>query len=516
MYRGGPTLDGSSSGNISLPLSVLWKYTSDPTPNNPSSVTVSGGVVYYGCGKRIFAVKADTGAMLWRYPTDAPMSTVINGTPALDAGTLFIGTESGRLLALNAANGNVNWEYDVSGGIGGSPIVDNGVVYFGSGNGKLYAVDAKTGNPMPGWKSGFTAGDEISGAPAVANGFVYAISLDQVLHAISATTGLERWYIRLPASVLHISPVVSGDRLYCASGSNLYCFLAQSGARLWMVTMPADIASTPTINSHGLYVVTTDDKVYAFDPSRGNPLWHAAASLHYDTSAPATVSGRLLFMGTDQGVLYAIDTTTGQIKWSYLINPSALNANQVPTYASIAAPPVVSDNTLFIVSDDGTLTAFTNSANYSSMPPRISDLIPEMGTVINGTPPIKISAKIVDYGSGVDPESVVLSLDGHALPKRPSGFNNQDKPGYHYEMLTGVIKYETPVTQPIRPLADGRHIITVTAKDWAGNSITKSWSFVVDNSLSRQAPEPQNRRNRYPGYPGYPGGSGMPGMPNRR
>ena len=52
------------------------------------------------------------------------------------------------------------------------------------------------------------------------------------------------------------------------------------------------------------------------------------------------------------------------------------------------------------------------------------------------------------------------------------------------------------VAEPMKPLADGRHTVTLQVADWKGNKVEWTWTFVVDNSLppSRtriETPSPQ-------------------------
>ncbi len=58
------------------------------------------------------------------------------------------------------------WSYATSEAISSSPAVANGVVYVGSDDGKVYALDAATGA----FDWSYTTGEATSSSPAVANG----------------------------------------------------------------------------------------------------------------------------------------------------------------------------------------------------------------------------------------------------------------------------------------------------------------------------------------------------------
>ncbi|MGB8253016.1 MAG: PQQ-binding-like beta-propeller repeat protein, partial [Anaerolineaceae bacterium] len=81
------------------------------------------------------------------------------------------------------------WIYEAGGAIWGSPAIDRGVIYFGSDDGCLYAVDLQTRRLR--WK--FPTGDLVRSQPAIWNGIVYFSSDDGFLYALDAVSGAEKW-----------------------------------------------------------------------------------------------------------------------------------------------------------------------------------------------------------------------------------------------------------------------------------------------------------------------------------
>jgi outer membrane protein assembly factor BamB len=79
------------------------------------------------------------------------------------------------LYALDARTGTKLWSFATGNSmIESSPAVANGVVYVGSVDHSLYALDARTGTKL--WS--FATGYYIESSPAVANGVVYVGSED--------------------------------------------------------------------------------------------------------------------------------------------------------------------------------------------------------------------------------------------------------------------------------------------------------------------------------------------------
>jgi eukaryotic-like serine/threonine-protein kinase len=175
---------------------LLWSYDlGNPAKSSPA---VADGRVYFGMG----ALDAATGALLWglpRYSTGASSNAVANGlvylargnvytldarngdtrwkqyfnvpaysSPAVESGTVYVGSSRGGVFALNAATGDEFWNYDSPlGGATSSPTAANGVVYFGGGN-NLYVLNAATGAVL----GRFPLQGTVT-SPAVTHGMVY-------------------------------------------------------------------------------------------------------------------------------------------------------------------------------------------------------------------------------------------------------------------------------------------------------------------------------------------------------
>ncbi len=509
---------------LSLPLSLTWKFTATYDTNNPASPVIAGDTVYYACGERVYALDIESGAMKWKFPQDQPLGTRIRTTPAISDDMLYFGAEDGKLYALNAQTGKGTWLFDTRTSVGSTPTISDGIVYFGASDGHVYAIDTRTGAEVPSWKGGFRAQDEIASAPVVANGIVYVLSLDQVLHAIGAATGKERFSVRLSGTVLRQRPAVFGDYVVAASGATLHCFMARNLTRRWGQMLNTDIIVAPVISNDTIYVVTADSYVAAFDLRTGRVKWRNPPKLDYDVLAAPTIAGDMLIIGTVQGGVYALDASTGAVKWTYQTQPATSSEDAIAKWTNIAATPIAAQGKLFVLSDDGSLSAFDSSV-LDTTPPDVTIVEPKMGVVINGVPPIQFEARIVDEGSGVNPATVRLLIDGEGVVRRRAGKEFEDEPGFKFDLLTATLEYETPEPRTaalVKPLPDGRHTITVVASDWAGNTVNKTWGFTVDNSVAKlPRKKPQNQYDSLGGLGGRGGaggrgGSGGIGGPNDR
>ena len=88
-------------------LNLKWSYPS--TGGTNSSPAVVDGVAYFGSlNNNVYAIKVDTGTLLWSYDTG-----YFNGasSPAVAAGIVYVGSENGNVYALDAAKGDELWSF---------------------------------------------------------------------------------------------------------------------------------------------------------------------------------------------------------------------------------------------------------------------------------------------------------------------------------------------------------------------------------------------------------------------
>jgi PQQ-dependent dehydrogenase (methanol/ethanol family) len=145
-------------------LGLAWSFDLETTRGIEATSIVVDGVMYTtSAWSIVHALDARTGEPLWRYdPSVAKEKArhtccdVVNRGVAVWQGQVFVGALDGRLIALDAATGRVNWEvatvdpalpYTITGAprvIRGKVLIGNGGAEFGV-RGFLSAYDAKTG-----------------------------------------------------------------------------------------------------------------------------------------------------------------------------------------------------------------------------------------------------------------------------------------------------------------------------------------------------------------------------------
>ncbi len=501
----------NSSGKLATPLSVEWKYTGTYFGNNPAAPAIVKDSAYFVTGNHAYAVNLASGALKWRYPADpsASLPALVVVTPTVIGDVVYLGSGDG-LYALNASDGALKWHYTDNGGVTTTPIAYNNAIYFLSGIGRIHAVNTETGDSIGGvWKTGGQLGVDAGGAAiadaGVANGIIYYVTTNEVLHAIDLSTGVQRWYGR-PGTVDRSSvPTVNGESVITANGNSLTAWRSVTGQKRWSVTLNSNAVVPPAVDSEGnTYVVTDNKEIYGISP-RGRGFWAKPATVDYLPLAAPIVTDGLLIVPTANGGVYAFEAATGNLKWRYLLTATSTNINKIPTKINVGASPVASNGGLYVLSDDGALTAFRHDAP-DTLPPIISDLDPEPGDYLNGRAPFHIGAKIADEGSGIDLSTLRFKLDGREIPRYAPGTETSGAEGFSFELDNYTLDYLTHEGEGrSTALRDGHHTATITVKDWKGNTATKNWLFTIDDTAPRKARRPANQNQG--GRPGTSGGN---------
>lgn len=523
VYRGDVQHSGVATEKVAPPLSLLWRFTAGSEPTSSSSPAVVGDTVFYSArgvnqGGVLFAVDTKTGSMRWQTP-ELLNRNVYSTSPLVDGGKVYIGASDGKLYIYDAASGSEVRQFTAGRAVNSAPVINNGVLYFGSNDGVFRAINPETGASI--WRQSLKADDGINSSPIIAGNLIYFTTSNNTVYAVNAATGIAKWSNRLQYRFGPNAAVYADNTLYVPSGPRLHAIQPTSGNLRWSTDFPSDLLFAPVAADGIVYVVADNKQMYAVRSNGRADVWKKPVKLPFRAAASPIISGDVIYVPTNQSVLLAISREDGHILWQYRVEPSSASPSIAPpATTSLTAPVSIANKTLYSVSDDGSLSAYRPDA-VDTTPPLASNMYPPSGVAVNGAPGLIMAVNLQDQGSGLDPDSIKLSLDGKDVNAT-------------YDTATNLVYYRTRATGKIvdPPLSNGRHTLTVVAKDYKGNTLQKDWSFVVDNALPQYrpgatqptAPAAPNRPNRpgggappgggYPGggYPGggYPGG-GYPG-----
>ncbi|MBC7805463.1 MAG: PQQ-binding-like beta-propeller repeat protein [Akkermansiaceae bacterium] len=493
-----PTLGGDSrragvsDEKITPPLSLSWRFTGVPlsaTAAGASAPTVVGNTAYFAAknnvdpnaGAVLFAVDTKNGSRRWVFPNDFGMKdkAVFLTAPVVDKDRVYIGSSDGYLYVLNAQNGNEISKIRTSGSVGGTPIISEGTLYFGSNDNTVYAFDSETFAPSGNWRTPFKAKENINSALISADGYLFFTTADQNVHAITQTTGRAKWSNRLPFKYAPNSLVYADNTLYVPTGPRLFAIQPTSGNTRWTIDLPGEILAPPAASEGVVYIACREAAsqqflMYAIRSSNRRAAWQKPVALPAAPSAAPTIVGDIMYVPTKRGVIVALSKTDGAMLWQYRAQPSANRANvTLPTETAVVSPIAVSDGTIYAVTEDGSLSAFRPDAPDTSAP-LLTGRYPQPAQSIFGGPGMVVTGTVFDPGSGLDTDSIKMTIDGIEVT---TGYNTSLNLAYYQRKSSGK-QVDNSASLP-----NGRHTVTLSAKDYKGNVLNETWSFVVDNNM---------------------------------
>ena len=255
----------------------------------------------------------------------------------------------------NVGGMGLKWSHNTTYSVWGSPTVTDGVAYVATSP-YLYALDTDTGAVRRTYN--FCCEDLLSSDPAVANGIIYVGLFDTGLHALDAKTGTRLWNYPPVARVI-CSPAVANGMVYFNnseddSGDSVFAVDARTGKLIWSSVVESSFSS-PAVADGVVYVGSDDLNVYALDAFTGVKLWSYTTG-DVVRSSPAVANG-VVYVGSFDHNVYALNATTGVKLWSYA------------TGDWVWSSPAVANGVVYVGSYDHNiyaLDAFTGAKIWSS------------------------------------------------------------------------------------------------------------------------------------------------------
>ncbi|HJT86573.1 MAG TPA: PQQ-binding-like beta-propeller repeat protein, partial [Bryobacteraceae bacterium] len=139
-------------------LRVAWSWSLPNGPNEATPLEHDGVLFVHSYGDHVQALDAATGDLLWEYSRQLPQGAAasVKRNLALYGNKLFLGTSDVHLVALDAKTGKVIWDREIADRkegtrLTGGPLAAHGKVIVGTvgrtpGGQFIVALDAETGN----------------------------------------------------------------------------------------------------------------------------------------------------------------------------------------------------------------------------------------------------------------------------------------------------------------------------------------------------------------------------------
>jgi outer membrane protein assembly factor BamB/tRNA A-37 threonylcarbamoyl transferase component Bud32 len=260
----------------------------------------------------------------------------VRGTPTCQDGVLYVGSYDNNLYALNAATGEFIWKFPADGGIVSKPIVSEGTLYVGSEDKRLYAVNLRSGKPN--WS--YSTDGPIRSSPCLAEGHIFIGSDDGYLHAINATSGRRAWRMET-GDPIRSTPLVANDMVYFGVESGDFYCLDFAGVIKWKFKSKRAITSSAIFSQGIVFFGSVDATLYALDAKTGFPIWRYR--LGKPSISTPCLADNYIFTGAADGDIYCLDSRSAKEIWRFT------------TEHQVTGSPVVYKDGLYCGSVDGAI-----------------------------------------------------------------------------------------------------------------------------------------------------------------
>ncbi len=351
--------DRAWSSSIGTGGGYRRKITSQPV--------VAGGRVFTLDSDAVVAsFDAASGGTLWSTATkgDDDRSTNIGGGVAFDNGTVYVATGRADVLALAEADGKVKWRARLPVPARSAPTVAGGLLFIPLLDNQLVAVSVVDGSKAWSYQAR-SAEPVVLGlpAPAFADGLLVAGFGSGELVALNPQGGALVWTDSLAAgrgrnsladisTILGRTAIKAGRAFAVSMGQQLAALDLRSGRRLWERDIAA--SESPWIAGDWMFVATTGGQVTAISLVDGQVAWVTQLDIFENPEkkknpirwfGPVLAGDRLVVAGSN-GKALSLSPYSGQV----------LGSQDLAGPASVT--PIVAGGTLYIVTDNGALTAY--------------------------------------------------------------------------------------------------------------------------------------------------------------
>jgi outer membrane protein assembly factor BamB/3',5'-cyclic AMP phosphodiesterase CpdA len=286
---------------------------------------------------------------------------------------------------------------------------------------EFFEVERLRAEPRRAWEA--QAGDSIQGSPVMAGDTLFFASLDRKVYAIQADNGKRRW-IRETGGPMSASPVLDRDSLYVGSTDGfLYSLDAKTGRVRWKFDTGSPLFASPAV-SGGVVCIGGYKKIYGLDAASGRVLWTQEAGSFFQSRAAADKG--VFYLGGWDNTLYALEASTGQVKWRSQMGRSDNGRGELIFYFSPAiASPTIAEDRLYICSNDGVLHALNAQTGQEIWTARA----PQGGDTLGHSSPLYADGMIIVGGLGEKGQGDCYAFDaesGKLLWRCSTGADNYD------------------------------------------------------------------------------------------
>ncbi len=303
-----------------------WQYSPEVSSDLRNS-TFGGGIAV--AGNRLFAtsgtgqvsaIDTETGNAVWTVNPAGPL----RDSPTLAFNLVLVMTQDNRIIALNQGDGSIAWQESGSvtqAGVFGvaTPAAGQGTIVAGYSSGELVAYRYENGRVL--WAD--------------------ALARTSISTEVGSLTDIDA------------DPIIDSGRVYAlGQGGRMAAYELVTGQRIWELNLAG--ISTPALAGEWIFTLTSDARLLAISRASGKIRWITQLARYQNEDkrkgpifwTGPVLASNMLYLANSRGELWQASVGEGSASlMTKLSDPVSL-------------PPIVANNTLYVLDDGGTITAF--------------------------------------------------------------------------------------------------------------------------------------------------------------
>jgi eukaryotic-like serine/threonine-protein kinase len=241
---------------------IKWKYLTDDRILGGVNFTrsadgISNWIIVGSYDGLLHCVNSETGKPVWTYET----GNYVNGAPAIADGKAVFGGCDAYIHVVSIKDGSLIETLDAGSYIAGSIALDGDKAYLGHYGERLIGIDLAKGEIE--WEYRDKDYPYFS-SPAITRDRVVIGCRDKQLHCVRRSNGEKIWTFKTRGKV-DSSPVICGDKVIVGSNDGrLYMVRLSDGELVWSYEIGRPVSTTAAIARGMVFVGAEDGVMYAF------------------------------------------------------------------------------------------------------------------------------------------------------------------------------------------------------------------------------------------------------------
>ncbi|MBW7922058.1 MAG: PQQ-binding-like beta-propeller repeat protein [Rubellimicrobium sp.] len=298
----------------------------------------------------------------------------ITAEPVVAGGRVFA-MDARAIVSALAPTGALLWQVDLTppnarreDASGGGLASDGRVLYVTTGYGRIHALDAATGAER--WVQDVNA--PAGAAPTISGNLLYVVSRDSRAWALDTATGRIRWQMGGTPAVSTYA--AGGAGVAMAPGMAIVPFpsgevrgvFPDGGLQRWAQVVAGsrpgqsggisatDIAGGPVVVGNTAYVANAGGRMAAIDTTTGDRRWSAGEG----STGGLWVAGGSVFVVNDVNELVRLQAGDGQVVWRVALPLWTRPEHRQRSERFVQYGPILAGGRLIVASSDGVLRQF--------------------------------------------------------------------------------------------------------------------------------------------------------------